>query len=237
VNDTSGSTQSHDSLALPSTPLPSETSKSRAGRVSRRKRARGLATPTRFDTDELVMLLDALDAELKARGQAASVYIVGGAAIAMTVMPTRRTADVDVITRQYEVVMDAARAVATAQNVNENWLNTSAAPWVPPRPLAARAEPTTLGLTRYFAPPEHLLAMKLVASRVPDEPDIRALVAELGLGSWSAEEFAALLARVYEGEGALAQALGVRDDDVDDEARHVGEQTVRLIADSTTGAT
>lgn len=70
---------------------------------------------------------------------------------------------------------------------------------------------TAPGLTVYVTPAKHLLAMKLVALRRRDEPDIIALATDLGLTRATAPDFAYLLAEVYVGEGALEQALGVTD--------------------------
>ena len=68
--------------------------------------------------------------------------------------------------------------------------------------------PGEAGLTVHWAPPEHLLAMKLVAMRPQDAPDIVALAQHLGLGT-DAAAYADLLERVYDGEDALQQVLGV----------------------------
>ena len=71
--------------------------------------------------------------------------------------------------------------------------------------------PTAPGLTVHIAPAKHLLAMKLVALRRQDEPDILALATDLGMTRATAEDFADLLTEVYVGEGVLEQALGVTD--------------------------
>jgi predicted nucleotidyltransferase len=202
----------------------------------RKRRSTRLPTLTRFGAEDLDRLLGLLDEALKERGVAASVYIVGGAAIAFTVDASRRTVDVDVFTRD-RVALEVARTIAEREGgeVHVDWLNTSATPWVPPRPVEATVPPTRPGLTRHIAPAEHLLAMKLVASRVQDENDIVALVSDLGLVAGSAEDFADLLERVYDGEGALAQVLGVRDEDVRYEALWCGRQAVDLIRAETVG--
>ena len=201
---------------------------------SRARRSRGLPTLTRFSAEQLEDLLDLLDAELRQRGVAGSVYIVGGAAIALTVNDSRRTVDVDVLTLD-RVVIEAARVVAAQRQVNPNWLNTNAMSWVPPRPALATVRPEEPGLSRHIAPPEHLLAMKLVADRAQDEPDMVALVRELGMVDASAEDFADLLEQVYEGEGALAQVLFASDEDVRREAVWRGRKVVALIESADAG--
>ena len=202
----------------------------------RKRRSTRLPTLTRFGAADLDRLLGLLDEELKERGVAASVYVVGGAAIAFTVDASRRTVDVDVLTHD-QVVLEVARTIAdrAGEQVHADWLNTSATPWVPPRPIETTVPATRPGLTRHIAPAEHLLAMKLVASRVQDENDIVALVRDLGLVAAMAEHFADLLERVYDGEGALAQVLGVRDEEVRHEAVWCGRQAVDLIRAETVG--
>lgn len=62
-----------------------------------------------FSAAEIVDLLAELDKRLKKRGTSASVFVVGGAAIAVTSNDNpRRTEDVDAITRD-EAVLEAAR--------------------------------------------------------------------------------------------------------------------------------
>lgn len=120
-----------------------------------------------FDKDRIEQLLAMLDARLRARGVATSVYLVGGAAIALTVHDSRRTQDVDAIVSD-GVVMEEAALLADEEGLPPHWLNEAARPWIPPRPETLA--PTKPGLVVHVAPPEHLLAMKLVAMRRQDTP-------------------------------------------------------------------
>ena len=87
-----------------------------------------------FRAGEIVDLLSELDKRLKKRAVSASVFVVGGAAIAVTSHDNpRRTEDVDVITRD-PVVIEEARAMASERKLPEDWLNTRANPWMPPLP-------------------------------------------------------------------------------------------------------
>ena len=181
-----------------------------------------------FERAEIVRLLGLLDGRLRARGVAASVYVVGGAAIAVTVHDARRTLDVDALVSD-RVVMEEARLLAEAEGIPPTWLNENAKPWVPPRPAEATTTPTRPGLTIHWAPADHLLAMKLVAMRPQDAPDIAALAHQIGLGTDPAA-YADLLERVYSGEGALQQVLGVSHDTVRTEAIRRGSIAVRLVS-------
>ena len=64
----------------------------------------------------------------------------------------------------------------------------------------------------HIAPAEHVLAMKLIAARRKDRPDIRLLIQHCDMVEATADDYADLLERVYVGEGLLAQMLGIPDD-------------------------
>lgn len=134
-----------------------------------------------FSAAEIRRLLDLLNVELQSRGIAASMYVLGGAAIALAHDSMRRTQDVDALPVPTDQVLAAARAVADAEGIPLSWLNTNAAWWIPPRSGISLAAPIEVGLRIEIATPEALLAMKLVASRNRDLPDIRMLAEETGL--------------------------------------------------------
>jgi hypothetical protein len=134
-----------------------------------------------FTSSEIRRLLDLLEAELARRGVAAAMYIVGGAAIALNYSSGRRTKDVDATFVPQQAVLDAAGAVADAEGLPLTWLNADAAPWVPPRAAETATAPTRAGLTVEIATPQALLAMKLVASRNRDIPDIKLLAEAIGM--------------------------------------------------------
>lgn len=161
-----------------------------------------------LDRQRILDLLEQLDERLRGRGVAASLYVVGGAAVAVTVVERRVTRDVDVAMLD-AVVAEEATAIARAEGLPEDWLSASAAPWVP-TPVAGERR-SRAGLTVRYAPPEHLLAMKMVALRQQDAPDIGALVDHLGLSKAPAARFAEVLQSAYAGEGELEQVLGVSD--------------------------
>lgn len=109
------------------------------------------------------------------------MYVVGGAAIALNYSSGRRTKDVDATFVPEQAVLGAARAVADAEGLPLNWLNADAAPWVPPRAVDMVSAPIHAGLRIEIASPEALLAMKLVASRNRDIPDIKLLAEAIGM--------------------------------------------------------
>lgn len=87
-----------------------------------------------FTATEIIDLLSELDKRLKTRGISAAVFVVGGAAIAVTSNDSpRRTEDIDAITRD-RAVLEEARAMAKDRKLPEDWLNTHGRPWMPPLP-------------------------------------------------------------------------------------------------------
>lgn len=142
-----------------------------------------------LDRDRIVRLLATLDERLRLLGVAASVYVVGGAAMAVTVSDRRVTRDIDVAALDAQVRAQAS-ILAEAKGLPVTWLNAAAAPWVPMATIPA-SDGDVPGLTVTYAPPEHLLAMKMVALRQQDAPDIAALAVHLGLQQ--ATQFAKVL--------------------------------------------
>jgi len=166
-----------------------------------------------LDAEVMRALLAELDERLRARNVKASIYVVGGAAMSLAYGRDSVTLDIDAIA-SHRAVGEEAQAIAKLHGLPEHWLNSASEGWVPPRPSSARRRPTELGLTVHVAPADHVLAMKLVALRRKDRPDIRLLIAHLGMAEATPEDYAGLLERVYAGEGRLATALGVPGDDV-----------------------
>ena len=175
-------------------------------------------------------LLDELDERLRDRGVRASIYLVGGAAMALEYGRDALTPDIDAVISN-QVVLKEARAIAEEHGLPKEWLNSNAAGWTPPRPAWARRRPTALGLTVHVAPAEHILAMKLVASRRKDRPDIRTLIQRCDMVDATAEDYATLLERVYADEGRLEQMLGVSGEDATRrEALLIGEWAYQFAA-------
>jgi hypothetical protein len=88
--------------------------------------------------------------------------------------------------------------------------------------------PATPGLVVNYAPAEHLLAMKMVALRQQDAPDIAALAHRLGLRE--NEEFSSVLQAAYAGEGVLPQVLGgVPDEQVNDEVGAIAGRVAAFV--------
>jgi uncharacterized nucleotidyltransferase DUF6036 len=166
-----------------------------------------------FTAVEIVDLLSELDKRLKARAVAASVFVVGGAAIAVTSDDNpRRTEDIDAITRD-EAVVEEARAMASQRKLPEDWLNTRASAWMPPLPEGALQPGDAPGLHITYASDEFLLATKLVAQRRKDAADIVTLARRLGMQNAPADDLEQLIRRYYTDEDALEFIVDGKDID------------------------
>lgn len=177
-----------------------------------------------LDAAKMRELLAQLGERLKAKGIKASLYVVGGAAMAMEYGREGLTPDIDAVASNRAVFVEARR-LAAEHGLPKGWLNSNAGGWVPPRPEWSLRRPTELGLTVHVAPPEHLLAMKLIAGRRKDRPDIRLLIQRCDMVHATAEEYADSLEGIYSGEDMLQQMLEVGTDpeDVRREALAIGE--------------
>ncbi|MFZ4485273.1 MAG: DUF6036 family nucleotidyltransferase [Candidatus Nanopelagicales bacterium] len=136
---------------------------------------------TNLDAAGISRLLHALDAELAARGTTADVYLVGGAAIALSFDAARTTRDLDAVFVPTTQVRAAAEAVAEANGLAGDWLNDAVKGFVPPGTDAhQRVVFESPHLRVCVAGAEHLLAMKVAASRVEQDRGDLALRS----GSW-----------------------------------------------------
>jgi hypothetical protein len=181
-----------------------------------------------FTADEITALLARLDERLRVRGASASVFIVGGAAIAAGSRHyLRQTEDIDVITRE-EIVLHEARALAAEIGLPRTWLNTRASMWMPPVPDDALTPPAVPGLHITYATDEFLLATKLVAQRRKDSRDILELAERTAMTDATADDLEALIYRHYTDADALA--FIVDGTDVHTEVRLLAERAAQFLA-------
>lgn len=170
-----------------------------------------MTNTSEFTREDIESLLDAVAERLRDRGIAASVYVVGGAAIALRgISADRRTGDVDALMVPEAEVLQAAHEVASDRQIRPNWLNSAARPYIPPLPTEARKIPTDPGLALQVASDEHLLAMKIIAARGRrDMGDIVSLAQRLQLSA--ASDLVALAREAY-GDDAIEHVHGGHED-------------------------
>jgi hypothetical protein len=138
-----------------------------------------------FDAEAIPGLLKALDGELEQRGVTADIYLVGGAAMALSFDSTRTTRDIDAVFAPTAEVRAAVEAVAEVRGLPADWLNDAVKGFVPPiRDARQWVVFESPHLRVCVAGLEHLLAMKVAASRVEqDREDLTTLITTLGLTS------------------------------------------------------
>jgi hypothetical protein len=140
--------------------------------------------PERFTRDAIVKALQAVGDELTRKGIHGQIFVVGGAAMALAYSRRRITKDVDAVFEPKQAIYEAAAVVAEDLNLPEDWLNDAAKAFVPGPDGEPRPVPEIEGIEVSTASPRHMLAMKLLASRVgEDDEDIVLLLRECGMSS------------------------------------------------------
>ncbi len=187
-----------------------------------------------FTAEETAELFAELSARLRERGVAASIFVVGGAAIAAThARSGRLTEDVDALTRS-EVVVEEAKAMARERGLPQNWLNPNATMWMPPLPAGVLDEPATAGLRVTYAEDGFLLATKLIAQRAKDAEDVVALAGRLRLATASPEQLEAHIRSYYTDPAALEFILDGAD--VEREVTLLAQDASRMLNRTTATA-
>lgn len=134
-----------------------------------------------FSRERITYLFEALSQELAVQGQRADLFLVGGAAIALTLDIDRTTRDLDAVFVPTGSVRAAAAAVAQREGLPEAWLNDAVKGFLPGTDQQATRFFETEHLSVDVASPEYLLAMKLLASRTEyDASDIALLYRVVG---------------------------------------------------------
>lgn len=133
---------------------------------------------------ELERAFTALGERLQRRGVTATLFVVGGAAMAMAYDARRMTRDVDAMLVPHGVVVEEARAVADQLDLPMWWLNEQATAYVSGRDDPGKRRVFDHpGLRVTVASPEHIFAMKALAARPRDLQDLRSLAELVGVDS------------------------------------------------------
>ena len=133
---------------------------------------------------EILDLLHLLADRLAARGLKGEMYVVGGAAVALTFNERRSTHDIDAVFEPKRAIYDAAVEIARERELDEGWLNDAVKGFVAGADEAATQVLDLPGLSVATASPRIILAMKVLAHRPgEDDEDVRLLAGQLGLTS------------------------------------------------------
>lgn len=148
----------------------------------------------RLSRDDIIAGLTELATRMDAVSIAATIHVVGGSAISLEYNHLREsTTDVDswlyVDHTLVEAVDAIVREIAIERQWRDDWFNTKATMFLPEygEPFAWRTLLEIGVVCVVVAPPDVLLAMKLLAGRGRrDLPDLGPLIAECEIGTVSA---------------------------------------------------
>lgn len=158
--------------------------------------------------DELLENLEAVGRILDEHGIEANIYVIGGAAIALTINNRRTTSDVDAIVKtSNDAFRAAARMVAVQRNLPDDWCLDDVTEFISRNPVGVETPIVYPGLSILVASPEHLLAMKVraaTARQADDLADIVYLANYLGLDDPA--EIASLTSKQF--AGAYKDSIG-----------------------------
>lgn len=159
-----------------------------------------MSGPSRPDAPELsrgdvLRLLTELGTRLQREGIAADLYIVGGAAIALSFDERRVTRNIDAVFSPADRVYEVAGEMADELRLPPGWLSSAVAAFTPHGPDDAAVGLDIPGVSVSVASAEHLLAMKLAAGRTRDLADLVVLFEALGVAE--AAEAVAIATRLY----------------------------------------
>ena len=166
---------------------------------------------TAFDANRVLALLQELSDLLAARGQKATLFVVGGAAMALAYDAARSTRDVDALFAPAPVVREIAEQIAVAHGLEPDWLNDAAKGFLPGNDDAPVTVFESENLLVQVPSARYMLAMKLHASR--DERDLDdAATMYLRLGFTTAQQGIDLLTSYYPESQLLPRHRFVADD-------------------------
>ena len=136
-----------------------------------------------LSANDLHRALEELSEELRTQGVKGHVYIVGGAAMALSFRASRSTYDLDAqIISDREPILDAAKRIAIRHSWSPKWLNEEAVhlmPQLPDKDSLTLFNSENLIVTG--ASPEFLLCMKMRSARQSNFADIATLLSILDI--------------------------------------------------------
>jgi hypothetical protein len=150
---------------------------------------------TAFTAAEIKQLLSELSDELGLMNVKGELCLYGGAVMCIVFDARPDTKDVDAIFKPTEQIRRAAKRVAEAHDLRDDWLNDAVKGFIVPHRQRVLFDFPSL---KVFIPePDYLLAMKAIAARLEtsDRDDMRLLINLLGLKS--ADEVFAILEHYY----------------------------------------
>lgn len=136
-----------------------------------------------FDAADVRRGFTELAEKLRRRNIVGQVHVFGGAAMLLAYNPERAaTRDIDALFTPDGPMVTAIREIAVEHGWPSTWLNNQAAVYVSRTPGEGQRVFDHPHLQVMVTPPDHLLAMKVLAARaVRDSDDMRVLFEHLGI--------------------------------------------------------
>lgn len=163
-----------------------------------------MSAAVEFGRQKIEELLDELGRRLHAREITGSIYVAGGAAVALEFPQRRVTRDIDALFGPAEAIREEADAMAAESGLPPTWLSDRVRAFLPPGEDAGARVFSVPGLNVAVASARYLLAMKMAAGRPQDLHDLILIFRELGITS--AEEAAEVAEEVHGSESVLLPA-------------------------------
>jgi hypothetical protein len=137
----------------------------------------------RLNRDDIEHYLQMLGQELAAQQRTGAIFLVGGAVMILTIGNRNSTRDIDAsFVSETPAIRAAVEQIAQREGLPSDWLNDAAKGFLYTSP------PVSLwkhypGLDIYLPGLDYILAMKIVAGRLRDLNDARALIQHLKLNA------------------------------------------------------
>jgi hypothetical protein len=127
--------------------------------------------------EEILENLGLINEELKKLDMQGEILITGGASMCLAFSARSATKDIDAIYEPKSIINDIAVKIALQKGMPESWLNDSVKGFMNARAYEKKMLLKNYSnLKLYSVMPEYLLAMKLMASRVDSETDIKDII-------------------------------------------------------------
>lgn len=140
-----------------------------------------MSSRTELDRSQIKELLEELGQRLRARGVKGSIYIAGGAAIALEFEERQVTVNVDAVFQPAETMLEEATVMAEEHGLASTWLSDRVRTFMPPGKDDQARVFAVPGLSVSVASARYLLAMKVAAGRPQDLHDLILIFRELSI--------------------------------------------------------
>ena len=151
-----------------------------------------------MNKDQIKKYLHELNEALRLVDVKGEICLYGGAVMCLVYDARPATRDVDAVFKPTQIIRQAIKRIAEANDLREDWLNDAVKGYVVPHPQKILFDLSNLKI--FIPEPDYLLAMKVLAARVEatDKTDVQFLIKLLGIKA--PEEVFSILEKYYSRE-------------------------------------